>query len=276
LADCTKSMSFIYRFDMKKEFFYFDRLPVETQGSIEAKIVNVIYESFVIPGDHDYLTARLLAQKGLYRAFYWAAAQTLEKYLKAFLVFNGYSVEHRNHFIKSLLDDAIKIDSNISTIDISPHKNLKFPDENIDLFKNLTLEKFIEDIQNHGDVDNRYNAFGIDFCSMHLFSLDSFTYNLRKLIGVPAIENSFENTNEDWLQILEANNPWLAKGDSGIEIKPQSSAIPLTYSCSVTTLDYLVEHIDKNNNSMVLSWLNKKMKLPNEVKKKLKAIGVDR
>lgn len=277
MADSIKGISFIYKFDVTKEFYYFDRLPVDSQGSIEAKIVNVIYESFVIPGDHDYLTARLLAQKGLYRAFYWAAAQTLEKYLKSFLLFNDYSVvEHRGHPLKTLLEDAIKIDSNISNIDISPHENLKLPNENIDLFKNLTLAKFIEDIQNHGSADNRYNAFGVDFCSIHLFSLDSFAYNLRKLIGVPVIENSFKNTSGDLLQILKIDNPWLAKGDSESEIKPQSSVIPLTSSLSVTTLDFLVKHINKDNHIMVLSWLNKKMKLPNEIKEQLKAIGGNR
>lgn len=52
-----------------------------------------------------------MAQKGLQRAFYWAAAQSIEKYLKAFLLLNGHSTKkYKGHSIKDLFDDAVDID----------------------------------------------------------------------------------------------------------------------------------------------------------------------
>lgn len=97
-------MGFIYSFDMSKEMPYFKSMPEHLQASAESNAVEVIYESFVIPADEDYLMSRLLAQKGLTRGFYWAATQATEKYLKAFLLMNGQSVKgFIGHPIKSYL-----------------------------------------------------------------------------------------------------------------------------------------------------------------------------
>ena len=76
MIEKSEHRSFVYSFDLKKVLPCIDRLPDNVQANIESNIVDVIYESFVVPGDQDYLTARLLAQKGLQRAFYWAAAQS--------------------------------------------------------------------------------------------------------------------------------------------------------------------------------------------------------
>jgi hypothetical protein len=84
-------MGFIYSFDIGKEIPHFKMMSTQLQSSAECNAVEVIYESFVVPGDQDFLMARLLAQKGLHRGFYWAAAQAAEKYLKAFLLMNGVS-----------------------------------------------------------------------------------------------------------------------------------------------------------------------------------------
>ena len=87
------NLNFTYSFDCRNDIQHFEIFPDEVQGSIERNIVNVICESFVEPGDEDYITARLLAQKGMHRAFYWAASQALEKYLKAYLLMRGISVK---------------------------------------------------------------------------------------------------------------------------------------------------------------------------------------
>ena len=127
--------SFVYSFDLKEVLPYIDRLPDNDQANIEKNIVEVIYESFVIPGDQDYLTARLLAQKGLERAFYWAAAQSIEKYLKAFLLLNGFSDGRKKkiiggHSIKALFGKAASIDCALSNphalADTTKHSNSKF------------------------------------------------------------------------------------------------------------------------------------------------------
>lgn len=63
-------MGFIYSFDMSSEISHFKRMPEVIQLSAECNAVDVIYESFVVSGDQDYLMSRLLAQKGLPRGFY--------------------------------------------------------------------------------------------------------------------------------------------------------------------------------------------------------------
>ena len=81
-----RRLSYIYSFKCGDELEHFDKLPDYEQANIERYIVQVISDSFVKPADEDYVTARLLAKKGLHRAFFWAACQALEKYLKAFLL----------------------------------------------------------------------------------------------------------------------------------------------------------------------------------------------
>ena len=118
-------MGFIYSFDMSKDIAHFKHMPEHIQSSAECNAVDVIYESFVVPGDQDYLMSRLLAQKGLPRGFYWAAAQAIEKYLKAFLLMNGEDVKRfKAHPIKALFEAASRIDSSIADINIVPHKSI--------------------------------------------------------------------------------------------------------------------------------------------------------
>lgn len=82
----------------------------EEQGNIEAHIAQVIIDSFVKPADDDYVAARALAIGGLHRSFFWSAAQTVEKYLKAFLLLHGVSVKDASHKLSGLLTKAKKVD----------------------------------------------------------------------------------------------------------------------------------------------------------------------
>ncbi|MBN8239137.1 HEPN domain-containing protein [Marinobacter hydrocarbonoclasticus] len=81
-----RRLSYIYSLKCGDELEHFDKLPDYEQANIERYIVQVISDSFVKPADEDYVTARLLVKKGMHRAFFWAACQALEKYLKAFLL----------------------------------------------------------------------------------------------------------------------------------------------------------------------------------------------
>lgn len=101
---------FVYEFKVENAIPYSQALPEEFKISAECNIVDVIYESFVVTADQDYLTARLLAKSGLYRAFYWAAAQTIEKYLKAFLLLRGESVRNGTHDVEALYTKACTLD----------------------------------------------------------------------------------------------------------------------------------------------------------------------
>jgi hypothetical protein len=75
-------VGFIYNFDMSKDINNFKIMPDDMQRSAEANTVKVIYESFVIPADEDYLMSRLLAQKGLKRGFTGRRRRPLKNTLK--------------------------------------------------------------------------------------------------------------------------------------------------------------------------------------------------
>jgi len=270
----SEHSSFVYSFNLKKDLSYIDRLPDNVQANIERYIVDVIYESFVIPGDQDYLTARLLAQKGLQRAFYWAAAQSIEKYLKAFLLLNGHSVvdnKFSGHPIKALFDEAASIDGALRNINLTPHADINIERDTSRHLKSFTIEKFIEDIGIHGSADNRYNSFGVEFNTGHLFALDNFAYALRGEIGVPSIKYSFKGIESDLISIFEDNNPWFCSSADKCHTKIPSKAFPIKYSLAVTTLDFLIKHKSEPTYGYALKWLNKKMKLPNKIKGLLKS-----
>jgi len=259
----------MYSFKLKEDLPYIERLPDDVQASIERVVVKVIYESFVVPGDQDYLTARLLAQKGLPRAFFWAAAQCIEKYLKAFLLLDGHSVidkrKFRGHPVKILFDDAAKVDNALRSIDLTPHVKINIEEDVRRHIKSFTIDSFIEDIDVHGSADNRYNSCGVEFNTGHLFALDNFAYALRGKIGVPSINDSFNNIHSDLISIFEANNPWFCGRTDKCHKSIPSEVFPIVLSSAVTTLDFLYEHKDESPYRHVLKWLDKKMKLPKRV-----------
>ena len=274
MIEKSERRSFVYSFKLKEVLSHIDRLPDNVQANIESCIVDVIYESFVVPGDQDYLTARLLAQKGLQRAFYWAAAQSIEKYLKAFLLLNGRSVvgkKFSGHPIKALFDEAANIDSALRSINLAPHADINIERGTRRHLKSFSIENFIEDIEIHGSADNRYNSFGVEFNTGHLFALDNFAYALRGKIGVPSIKYSFKKIESDLISIFEDNNPWFCSSVDKCHTKIPSKAFPIKYSLAVTKLDFLIKHKAEPTYGYALKWLNKKMKLPNKVKELLKS-----
>ena len=268
LRNNSKHMSFVYNFNLVQDIPHFERLPDQMQENIEMLIANVVYESFIIPGDQDYLTARLLAQKGLFRAFYWAAAQSIEKYLKAFLLFNGgYAVDkhrYRGHPIRRLFDDAANINKAIINISMEPHPDINIKQDHHYLLQSISLEKFIDDIEAHGSPDNRYNSSGIEYSTHHLFALDNIAYAIRRQIGVPSIECSFKGVHADLIATFENDNPLFcySKNNSCSEISSVIFPIIRSSSFFVTTLDYLIKNKNDTTHIKALRWLGKKMKLP--------------
>lgn len=243
------------------------------QVTIEANIVEVIYDSFVTSGDEDYLTSRLLAQKGLERAFFWAASQTIEKYLKAFLLFNGKAITGKQssaHSIKLLLDYASKVDKTIKNIDVAPHPDIDIDKESLSYIKIFNLYDFIDDLEIHGHADNRYNSSGVTFNTGHLFALDSLAFALRKRIGVPPIRHSLKRIDDNLMKIFNDNNPWFCKALGSHNSNIPSEKFPIKYSISVTTLDFLFKNRTESEYRLALGWLNSKMKLPKNITQELK------
>ncbi len=254
---------FIYSFDMSREIPHFKRLPEYIQSSAECNAVNVIYDSFVVPGDQDYLMSRLLAQKGLPRGFYWAAAQAIEKYLKAFLLMNGESVKKfKAHPIKALFEAASKIDTSIANFDILPHQNIQIDASVLSHLKTFNTTGFIDDIEKHGSADNRYNTYGVKYNTGHLCAMDSLSFKLRRKIGVIPISESFKGLSPDLIQVFEKNNPWFQAGENHSFNRIPSEEFPIQYSSSVTHFEFLVKNESNTAYKIALQWLREKMRLP--------------
>ncbi len=254
---------FIYSFDMSDEISHFKRLPDDIQCNAERHVVNVIYESFVVTGDQDYLMARMLAQNGLPRGFFWAASQALEKYLKAFLLMKGYGVTNFNgHLLKKLFEAANNIDSSLANLDIHPHKSIFIEPSVSHLFKKFTVIHFISEIEKYGKADNRYNASGVEYNTGHLCALDSLVFQLRAIIGVIPIDDSFKRLSPELITGFERSNPWFNKGDNYFKYEAPSKDFPIQFSVSVTSLDYIKNNEGVSDCMLAMQWLDSKMKLP--------------
>ncbi|MDI1308456.1 MAG: hypothetical protein PSV17_03365 [Methylotenera sp.] len=258
-------MDFICSFDMSEEMPHFRLMPEDVRWSAEANVVGVIYESFVVPGDQDYLMSRLLAQKGLHRGFYWAAAQATEKYLKAFLLMNGVSVKNfKLHPIKALYEAAEKVDPTFANFDISPHQGIQVEASVSEHLKKFTIIEFLEDLETHGSADNRYNTFGVDYNTGHLFAMDSLTFHVRGKIGVPAINDSSKKLDLDLQATFEKINPWFQTTLGQSIYKLPTVEFPIHDSVTVTKFEILLKNKNNPANSFALRWLRAKMKLPKE------------
>ncbi|MDO6506614.1 HEPN domain-containing protein [Colwellia sp. 4_MG-2023] len=262
-------MEFIYSFKISDEIPETKLFKCSDLDYMESKIVQVIYESFIIPADEDYLTARLLAQNGLPRAFYWAASQTIEKYLKAMLLLHGQSVrKSKNHLIKPLFDRASEYFPNLKTFELNIDDNIEIDHEVKKLFEQISIDCFLNDIEQFGSADNRYNSSGIKFNTWYLFLLDKLISEIRLSLSVPDIFESYKKIHPNLINIFKDNNPKFSGNDFTHSTVP-SEKFKVTYSLSVTSLDFISKHTNSNH-SYVLKWLYKKMKLPYELEQKLK------
>ena len=256
-------MGFVYSFDMSKEIAHFKRMPEHIQSSAECNVVDVIYESFVVPGDQDYLMSRLLAQKGLPRGFYWAAAQAIEKYLKAFLLMNGEGVKKfKAHPINALFKVASRINTSLADLNILPHQSIQVEASVSHHLKKFSISDFIDDLERHGSADNRYNTFGVEYNTGHLCAMDGLSFQLRRKIGAIPIKESFKNLSPDLILIFEKNNPWFHAEENQPPNQIPNDEFPIQYSSSVTKLEFLIKNESNPAYNLALKWLRAKMKLP--------------
>lgn len=267
-----RRISYVYSFKCEEDLEHFKKLPDAMQKDIESNIAKVICESFVTPADEDYITARFLAQKGMHRAFFWAAAQALEKYLKAFLLMRGVSVNEdrfKGHPVQALHFEACKLDDQLSSINTKPHSSIKIhPNvaKSIELFDANVL---LNGIETQGTPDNRYNSFGVIYNTGYLFALDSYIFGLRQKIDAPSIQETLRKMDQDLVDSFNFYNPWFAPEDAEFPELPNEQ-FNMRLSSTVTTLDFLMGPHAPHGSGLVLQWLNKKMKLPRKVTHSLK------
>lgn len=267
-----RKLSYVYSFRCEDELEHFDKLSDEAQGRIERYVVNVICDSFVEPADEDYVAARLLAKKGMHRAFFWAASQALEKYLKAFLLMRGVAVNQdrfKGHPIAALHVEACSVDGQLSTVDTKPHTAIKISPNISESIEQFSVADFINNIEAQGTPDNRYNTFGVNFNSGYLFALDSYVFGIRQQIGVPPIQETLRKMEQSLVEAFNEYNPWFAPAHMDFAEIPNED-FNLRISGAVTTLDFLTSPNAPPGSRLVLQWLDKKMKLPKKVRQHLK------
>lgn len=254
-------MGFVYCFDMSCEIAHFKNMSEHIQQSAERHAVDVIYESFVVPGDQDYVTSRLLACNGLPRGFYWAAAQAVEKYLKAFLLMNGVTVKsYKAHPIKDLWLASAEIDESIADIDVLPHPKIWAETSTLEYLRKFSISDFIVELEKHGSADNRYNAFGVEFNTGHLWAMDSLAFSLRQKIGALPIEKSLTPLGLDMRKALTKCNPWFHGNDAAPTAPSEENLI--MHSSSVTKLEILRKNLTNPACKIAHQWLSKKMQMP--------------
>lgn len=137
----------------------------------------------------------------------------MEKYLKAFLLMRGASVNQKRfkgHPIAALHVAACEVDRQLSTADTKPHSAIKIHPNVSASFEELSVDDFINNIEAQGSPDNRYNSFGVNFNSGYLFALDSFVFDLRQQIGVPSIQETLRKMDQGLVETFNLYNPWFA------------------------------------------------------------------
>jgi HEPN domain-containing protein len=133
--------------------------------------------SFISPACGDYLTARWCYLNGLYFQFYWNAAQSIEKFLKAFLILHKRNVRGYGHDLRELFIASKEICGNLAP------ENLQRPEDVLDnYFKTEMTETFINRINSLGDPNNRYNMHGILIKGDDLFKLDFLILDFAKAV----------------------------------------------------------------------------------------------
>lgn len=125
----------------------------------QALINDFIDSSFRKVADQDYICARLCHRYGLISQFYWSALQSIEKYLKAILLYNRKSTKKLGHYITRAYDKVLEIN------DI----NFKFPAE---------IRDYLLHIEEQGK--NRYFEYPRHVYGKELLYLDKTIWHIRQ------------------------------------------------------------------------------------------------
>jgi hypothetical protein len=257
-------LHFVYSFDLKEVIPHIDIYNARTKYAAERHVAEIIYECFVVPADQDYLTARLLALHGLPRGFFWSAAQSAEKYLKAFLLMRGNGIlSQSGHPIINLFKSSAEIEPNLHNIDVTPHPSITNASGSASLLQVFSTQELLQELEKHGTPNNRYNAAGIDFNTGHLLAFDSFAYQVRAQIGAPDIEESLKVFSDQLQAAFNNTNPWFSKQKCQ-PIKLPSESLPLQASGTVTHIEFVSKNLKIIDCKIALTWLHKKMKLTKE------------
>ena len=165
------------------------------------------FAEYAEKGTDLYFTGRILCRMGV-QFFLFLFQQTIEIYLKAFLIFKSDSIDFKkfgHHDLRKLLDECIKISADTEKA-VLDSKHIKFVVYKFDPFNEFS--RYPESRHRPGEVMllmPEERAF-----------LDIFIFEMRKLLGLPQIKdardfglgssNGFVIDNPVLLQFLKEKN----------------------------------------------------------------------
>ncbi|EGQ9981684.1 HEPN domain-containing protein [Vibrio cholerae] len=244
----------------------------EIRDRIEISIIEVIHESFVYTADQDYINARLMVLYGNDRGFYWSTAQCLEKYFKAILVSRGVVIKELSHDVEKLFEMVKKEVKEFDDFQFDIDMSDLVEEHIIDCMKLYNIKDFISLVALRGSPHQRYNSSGYDFNSSLVFHLDSLVHFTRNLLTHCPIENSFTKSIQPNLyNVLFIRNNFFKCNTRQSDFGHIVTEFPHFSNMTFTRLDHLSFQMEKDSNyRLALNWLNKRMKLPDNIKSKLK------
>lgn len=180
---------------------------------------------------------------------------------------NGASVlKFKFHPIKELHQAAQEIEPDFATLDIHPHPIIQVEASVSHHLKKFTISEFLEELENHGSAENRYNTFGVQYTTGHLFAMDSLSFKVRSRIGAPPIGESFKKLSPDLLATFESYNPWFQDNPTHSLNEMPSKEFPIQCVSSVTKFEFLTENKSNPAYDIALQWLRTMMKLPRDIR----------
>lgn len=153
--------------------------------SKQAAINQYTQESFRDMADKDYIAARVSYRHGLAYPFLWLALQSIEKYLKAILLYNGKSTQNIKKSGHSILDAFDKI-FEISDIPFD------FPEN---------IRSFIAYLDEQGT--NRYFEYPYYTFGKELLFLDRTVWHMRRYCFY--LRGSLHNPGSEPIDLLALN-----------------------------------------------------------------------
>lgn len=137
---------------------------------------SIANELYIKTADENYVVARWCSRHRLETDFFWLAAHSLEKYMKAALLLNERSAKKYGHDIEKLYEDVRSLAPELlpSTLVCPPEiKGAERQDE--------PTEQFIKRIHFYGQPDNRYQFVGYYKHGSDVLKLDQVLFAVRRL-----------------------------------------------------------------------------------------------
>lgn len=139
-----------------------------------------IWRMYRDAADHDYLLARFSARSNLLYQFWWNAEQAIEKYLKAALLLNGISTLEHGHKLEKMFKIAQGFSGDLLPVILCPPREVNSKNwSNPRGF--LPIEKFVAQVEQNGDPNNRYRIFSTTTKSRDLIYFDEVCFLLRRI-----------------------------------------------------------------------------------------------